>query len=227
MAIAHASRKLPDGSAYHEFRGQNPLAEGHLRMMQALEKHLHAGFAYLLLMNANGGKRRIHQDGFFTVVETDQTDLVRHLHSASAQRSPESKGNLVVAGHDSSGSRPPRQDSPYAPLTEIAKTQRISCRDQDRFQFVLAHSLPVAFESAMKPRVRDISGENNLVVTLDDEVTGGVECPIEVIEAYLIESLLVVHTYHIVTEGNEGHMDGFDSVEQIPINRASQNDSVN
>src|SRR6266478_254395 len=227
MAIAHASRKLPDGSAYHEFRGQNPLAKGHLRMMQALEKHLHAGFAYLLLMNANGGKRRIHQNGFFTVVEADQTDLVRHLHPASAQRSPKSVGDFVVTGYDSRGLRLPRQDSPYAPLAEIAETQRILGSDQDGFQFILAHSLPVTFESAVKPRVGDISGENNLAVTLTDKVTRGMERRIEVVEAYLVELLLVAHSYHIVTEGNEGHMDGFHSAEQIGINRPGQNDSVN
>src|SRR5712692_9393809 len=79
----------------------------------------------------------------------------------------------------------------------------------------------------MKPRVGDISGENNLAVTLTDQVTRGMECPIEVIEAYLVKLLLVVHSYHIVTEGHEGHMDGFDSAEQIRINRPGQNDSVN
>src|SRR6266851_8970292 len=79
----------------------------------------------------------------------------------------------------------------------------------------------------MKPRVGDISGENNLAVTLTDQVTRGMECPIEVIEAYLVKLLLVVHSYHIVTEGHERHMDGFDSAEQIRINRPGQNDSVN
>src|SRR5260370_5591309 len=79
----------------------------------------------------------------------------------------------------------------------------------------------------MKPRVGDISGENNLAVTLTDQVTRGMECPIEVIEAYLVKLLLVVHSYHIVAEGHEGHMDGFHSAEQIRINRPGQNDSVN
>src|SRR5882724_13352917 len=50
---------------------------------------------------------------------------------------------------------------------------------------------------------------------------------IEVVEADLIELLLVVHPDHIVAEGNERHMDGFDSAEQIRIDRARQNDSVN
>src|SRR5712664_3723069 len=79
----------------------------------------------------------------------------------------------------------------------------------------------------MKPRVGDISGENNLAVTLTDKVTRGMERRIEVVEAYLVELLLVAHSYHIVTEGNEGHMDGFHSAEQIRINRPGQNDSVN
>src|SRR5260370_32340646 len=53
------------------------------------------------------------------------------------------------------------------------------------------------------------------------------EGSIKVMEAHLGELLLVVHSYHIVTEGHEGHMDGFDSAEQIRINRPGQNDSVN
>jgi hypothetical protein len=63
--------KMTDGSANHEFGGQNPAAEGHLRMMQPLQKHLHAGLANLFFMHADGGKRRVHQDSFFTIVETD------------------------------------------------------------------------------------------------------------------------------------------------------------
>jgi hypothetical protein len=45
---------LTDGSSGQEFRGQKPVAERHLRMMQTLEKHLHTGFAYLLFMDADG-----------------------------------------------------------------------------------------------------------------------------------------------------------------------------
>src|SRR5258708_32902369 len=128
--LARASRKLTDGSPDQEFRGQNPLAEGHLRMMKALEKHLHTGFAYLLFMDADGGKRRIHQNSLFAIVEADQTDLVRHLHSAPAQRSPKSVSDFVVAGYDCSGSRPPRKDSSGAHLAEIDETQSMSGSDQ-------------------------------------------------------------------------------------------------
>src|ERR1700680_756914 len=102
-------------------------------MMQTLQKHLLAGSAYLLLMDANGRKRWIHQNCLFAIIEADQTDLVRDLHPALAQRSPKSVGDFVVAGYDSGGSRPPGQDSPYAPLTEIAETQRISGSDQNGF----------------------------------------------------------------------------------------------
>src|SRR2546430_379921 len=53
------------------------------------------------------------------------------------------------------------------------------------------------------------------------------EGPIEVIEAHLIELRLVAHPNYVVTEGHEGHMDGFDLAEQIRINRPRQNESVN
>jgi hypothetical protein len=79
----------------------------------------------------------------------------------------------------------------------------------------------------MKPRIGSISGENNLAVTLGDQVTRGLERTIEVIEAYLVVLLLFAHSNHIVTEGHEGHMDGFDPAKQIRINRPSQNKSVN
>ena len=133
VAIPHASLKLADGSADQEFRGQDPLAEGHLGMMQALEKHLHTGFAYFFLVDADGGKRGIHQNGFFAVIEADQADFVWDFHPALVQRSPESVGDFVVAGNNGSGSQPPGKDAPYTPLTEIAETQRISGSNQDRF----------------------------------------------------------------------------------------------
>src|SRR6266849_2293411 len=79
----------------------------------------------------------------------------------------------------------------------------------------------------MKPRVGDVSGENNPAVTLANQVARGMERPIEVIEAYLVILLLVAHSNDIVTEGHEGHMDGFDPAEQIRINRPCQNESVN
>ena len=88
--------------------------------------------------------------------------------------------------------------------------------------------MPVAFESPTKPGVGDISsGEDNLAVTLADKVTRGTEHTVEVIKAYLIELLLVAHSHHVVTEGHEGHMDGFDLAEQIRINGPRQNESVN
>src|SRR6202047_1846258 len=79
----------------------------------------------------------------------------------------------------------------------------------------------------MKPRVGRVSRENNLAVTLADQVARGLERPIEIIEAYLVELLFVAYSNHIVTEGHEGHMDGFDPAEKIRINRPRQNESVN
>ena len=64
-------------------------------------------------------------------------------------------------------------------------------------------------------------------MTLADQVTRGLERPIEIIEAYLIVWLLFAHPDDIVTEGHEGHMDGFDPPEQIRINRPRENESVN
>src|SRR5882762_3300830 len=142
-----ASPKLADGSADQEFGGQQSAAESHLRMMQALEQHLHTGFADLLFVNANGGERRIHQDCFFTIVEADQAELVRHLHATAGQRTPESEGDFVVACYDGRGPRFLRQNSPDALLTEITESERAGGGYQNRFQFVLAHCLPVAFIS--------------------------------------------------------------------------------
>ena len=79
----------------------------------------------------------------------------------------------------------------------------------------------------MKPRVGRVSRENNLAVTLADQVARGLERPIEIIEADLVELLFVAYSNHIVTEGHEGHMDGFDPAEKIRINRPRQNEPVN
>ena len=62
---------------------------------------------------------------------------------------------------------------------------------------------------------------------LADQVTRGLERAIEVIEAYLVVLLLFTCSNHIVAEGHEGHMDGFDPSEQIWINCSSENESVN
>src|SRR6202035_1258796 len=79
----------------------------------------------------------------------------------------------------------------------------------------------------MKPRVRDVSSENNVTVPSADQVTRGIKRPIEVIEAHLVELMVFVRSYHIITEGHERHMDGFDPAEQIRINRPRQNEAVN
>src|SRR6266436_519491 len=145
--LFNASLQLPDGSADQEFGRQHSAAESHLRVVQALEQHLHAGFADLLFVDANGGKRRIHQDSFFTIVETHQADLVRHLHAAAGQRAPKPEGDFVVARYDGRGPRFLRQNSPDALLTEITESESAGGGYQNRFQFVLAHCLPVAFVS--------------------------------------------------------------------------------
>jgi hypothetical protein len=43
----------------------------------------------------------------------------------------------------------------------------------------------------------------------------------------LIVLLLFAHSNHIVTEGHEGHMDGFDPAKQIRIDGTGQNEPVN
>src|SRR6267378_3050065 len=109
--------QLADGSTDHEFRGQDALAEGHSWMMQPLKKHLHTGFADLFFVDANGRKRRVHQNGLFTIIEPHQADIVRHFHGVPLQRSPQPVGDLVVARYGSSGPWPPGQDSRDAALT--------------------------------------------------------------------------------------------------------------
>src|SRR5207302_10962330 len=66
-----------------------------------------------------------------------------------------------------------------------------------------------------------------MAVPLADEVTRGMQRPIEVIETHLVELLLVAHPNHIVAEGHERHMDGLNPAEQIRINRSRQNEPVN
>src|SRR5580693_5572183 len=100
---------------------RKPLTEGCLRMMQAFEQHLHTSLAYFLFVNADGRKRRIHQNCFLAIIEAHQTDFVRHLHALSVQRAPKSVGDLVVAGYDGSRLRPPGQDSPNAAPTEVSE----------------------------------------------------------------------------------------------------------
>ena len=46
--------KLADGTAREELGRENALAEGHLRMMETLEKHFHTGLADFFLMNTDG-----------------------------------------------------------------------------------------------------------------------------------------------------------------------------
>ena len=122
-----------NGSSDHEFRGQDAPAEGHSRVMQPLEKHLHASFADLFFVDADGRKRRVHQNGLITVVETHQADIVRHFNRLPLQRSPEPVSYFVVGGYGGSGSRVSGQDSSYALLAEIDKTLCVSDRDQDGF----------------------------------------------------------------------------------------------
>jgi hypothetical protein len=87
--------------------------------------------------------------------------------------------------------------------------------------------LPVAIEPVKKPRVGDVSGENNMAMTHADEVPRGMERAVKVIEAHLIKWLLVARPNHIVTEGHKGHVDGFDPAEEIRVNRSGQNEPVN
>jgi hypothetical protein len=74
--------RLPDRSSDYEFSGQNPPTEGHVRIVETtLEKHFHTGFSDLLLVDSDRREWRVHQNGFFAVVETHQTDLLRYFHA--------------------------------------------------------------------------------------------------------------------------------------------------
>src|SRR3989442_6707475 len=78
FVVVMSCSQVADGPSDHEFRGQDALAEGHSRMVQALEKHLHAGFADLFFVDADGRKRRGHSEGRFTVGRNHQTQYIRH-----------------------------------------------------------------------------------------------------------------------------------------------------
>src|SRR5437763_16840484 len=109
---------MADRPSDHEFRGQDSMAEGHSRMMQPFEQHLHTGFADLFLVDPHGRKRRGHQNGHLTVVETHQSDILPHLHGVPLPGSPKPGSSFVVARNGSSGSWPSGQESPEAPFTQ-------------------------------------------------------------------------------------------------------------
>ena len=86
--------------------------------------------------------------GALAIIEADQTDLVRDLHPALAQRSPKSVGDFVVASHDSSGPRPPRQDARSAMASAAARASLGN--DPDSQQSTPQHLPSVAREIERK-----------------------------------------------------------------------------
>src|SRR2546427_7048917 len=87
FVVVMSCSQVADGPSDHEFRGQDALAEGHSRMMQALEKHLHAGFADLFFVDADGRKRRGPQNGLLTVGQNHPPAIVPRFSLRSLQRS--------------------------------------------------------------------------------------------------------------------------------------------
>src|SRR5258708_36303311 len=88
--------QVADGAADHEFGGQDALAEGHARMMQALEKHLHAGFADRFFVDADGRKRRGPHQGPLPGGENHPNRIHRALVWWPAPRAPKTAGAFYV-----------------------------------------------------------------------------------------------------------------------------------
>src|SRR6267143_411809 len=135
----------------------------------------------------------------------------------AAQRSPDAVGNFVVAGDDRGGTRFLGQHCRYAILAEIHETLRMPGRGKDGFQLVFVHPVRVAIESAVNPRIGDVSAESDPAVTFLDKVVSGPKGSFEVIKAHLVETILPVHSHNVVAEGNKRHVDGFDSAKKVRI----------
>lgn len=202
------------------------MAKGHLRMMEAFEEHLHAGTANFLLVNADGGKRRVHQHGFFAVVKADQANLFRDSDALMPQRTPEAIGDLIVSRDDSRRQWFARQNFARALLAEIDESLSIFGHDENGLEFVLAHGFLIALKSALNPGKRNVSGERDHAVALADEMTSGLKGSIEVVKANLVVLMFSVDANQIVAEGHEGHGYGSDSAQEIRIYSACEDDAV-
>ena len=196
-------------------------------MVEAFEKHFHASLADFFLVDAHGGERRVHEHALFPIVETHQADFFGHLYSATAQGAPEAVGNLVVAGDDCGRARTARQNARDALLAKIHETRSVACRDQDRFQSVFTHGLTVTLKTALHPGVGDVTGEMDAPMAAADQVMSGAERGGEIVKADLVELVLPVHADNVIAESNERHVDGSDPAEEVRINGAGENDSVN
>ena len=111
-------------------------------------------------------------------------------------------------------------------LAEIHKALGVSDRDQDWFQSVFAHRTAVALEAALNPGEGYVPGKIDAAVALADEVTRGLERSGKVIKTHLVELLRAVHANYIVTEGDERHVHRFDSLKEVWINGACENDAI-
>jgi len=117
------------------------------------------------------GKRRVHQDGFFAIVETHQADLVRHLsrHGGTARAKAES--DFVVAATTAVGAVSSGPEFARRSLTEITESEaHWGPVTRTGFSFFLAQSLAGSLRIAGVARVGDVRRENNLAVTFADKV---------------------------------------------------------
>ena len=64
-------------------------------------------------------------------------------------------------------------------------------------------------------------------MSLLDEIARGLERSVKVVKSYLIVVLFSIRSHDIIAESNERHVDGFDSAEEVWINRTCQDDAVN
>src|SRR6516225_10077784 len=87
--------------------------------------------------------------------------------------------------------------------------------------------MTVTIESAPDPGVGHIAGKGNEPVPLGDEVARGLERTVEVVKAHLVVALLAIQSNDVVAESHKEHVDGFDPAQQVRINGARQDNSVN
>src|SRR5690348_12068270 len=120
----------------------------------------------------------------------------------------------------------PGQDALPALSPELDEASSSAHGDQSGFQSVLAHRLAVTLVTPKNPRVRGIPQETDETVAFPDEITSRLESSRGVVESDLIEFTHAIRVNYIVAESNEWEIDALDSPQQVRINCARQNDSV-
>src|SRR5256885_16728140 len=96
---------MADRPSDHEFRGQDSMAEGHSRMMQPFEQHLHTGFADLFLVDPHGRKRRGPQNRLLPGVETPQAGIVPALSWVALPGSAQTRNAFFFVPQRTTGAR--------------------------------------------------------------------------------------------------------------------------